>query len=54
MWLLGIELRTSGRAVRALKRLSHLSSPLMNLGDIMTPCEVFLHYDYEPSHINHI
>jgi hypothetical protein len=28
MWLLGIELRTSGRAVSALNHLSHPSSPI--------------------------
>jgi hypothetical protein len=28
MWLLGTELRISGRAVSALKSLSHRSSPL--------------------------
>jgi hypothetical protein len=28
MWLLGFELRTSGRAVSALKPLSHLISPV--------------------------
>jgi hypothetical protein len=29
MWLLGIELGTSGKAVSALSPLSHLSSPLV-------------------------